>query len=130
MLLGLASMIAAVGGIGLSGTLAIGVLQRTREIGVLRAIGARSATIFNLFMLEGFLHGILAWLISIPVAYLLAEPLAKKLGQIMLELQLDFVFSTLSVGLWLAIILSIVVVASYWPARYATRIVVRDSLNY
>ncbi|MFI3219033.1 MAG: ABC transporter permease, partial [Methylococcales bacterium] len=49
MLLGLASLIASVGAIGLSGTLAISVLQRTREIGVLRAIGASSSAIFKLF---------------------------------------------------------------------------------
>jgi len=130
MLLSLASMIASVGGIGLSGTLAMGVLQRTREIGVLRAVGARSSTVFKLFMLEGFLHGLLAWIISVPLAYYLAEPLAKKLGLITLELQLDFVFSTLSVWLWLLLIIAIVVMASYWPARYATQIAVRDSLSY
>jgi len=59
MLLGLASMIAAVGAIGLSGTLAISVLQRIREIGVLRAIGASSSATFKLFMLEGLFHGLL-----------------------------------------------------------------------
>ncbi|MCX7089578.1 MAG: FtsX-like permease family protein [Methylococcales bacterium] len=65
MLLGLAGLIATVGGIGLAGTLAMGVLQRTREIGILRAIGADSRRIFSLFMLEGFFHGLLAWMISI-----------------------------------------------------------------
>jgi len=51
-LLGLSSMIAAVGGIGLSGTLAISVMRR-REIGVLKAIGAPFRAIFTLVVLEG-----------------------------------------------------------------------------
>jgi putative ABC transport system permease protein len=130
MLLGLASLIASVGAIGLSGTLAIGVLQRTREIGVLRAIGASSSAIFKLFMLEGLFHGLMAWLISIPIAYFLAEPLSRKLGEIMLGIQLDFSFSFLAVGLWLGIVTVLVLLASYLPARHATQIVVRASLNY
>jgi putative ABC transport system permease protein len=130
MLLGLASLIASVGAIGLSGTLAIGVLQRTREIGVLRAIGASSSAIFKLFMMEGFFHGLMAWLISIPIAYFSAEPLSKKLGEIMLGIQLDFSFSFIAVWLWLGIVMVLVLLASYLPARHATQIVVRASLNY
>jgi len=130
MLLGLASMIAAVGAIGLSGTLAIGVLQRTREIGVLRAIGASSSAIFKLFMLEGLFHGLLAWLLSIPLAYMLAEPLAKQLGITMLGIHLDFVFAWGSVVVWLAVILVLAVLAAYLPARKATKIAVRAGLSY
>jgi putative ABC transport system permease protein len=130
MLLGLAAMIAAVGAIGLSGTLAISVLQRTREIAVLRALGASSSAIFKLFMLEGLFHGLLSWLISIPVAYLFAAPLAKKLGNTMLGLQLDFVFSLLSVLLWLGLALLMAILAGYLPARQATRIVVKSGLSY
>ncbi|NOU13582.1 MAG: FtsX-like permease family protein [Methylococcaceae bacterium] len=130
MLLGLASLIASVGAIGLAGTLAISVLQRTREIGVCRALGASSKTIFNLFLLEGVFHGLLAWLVSIPIAYAVAEPLAHKLGEIMLGLQLDFRFSVLSVWLWLGFVLLLALLASYWPARYATRINVHTSLGH
>ncbi|MDP3877727.1 MAG: FtsX-like permease family protein [Methylobacter sp.] len=130
MLLGLAIMIAAVGAIGLSGTLAIGVLQRTREIGVLRAIGASSSAIFKLFMLEGLFHGLLAWLISIPLAFIVAEPLAKQLGLTMLGIQLDFVFSLLSVGVWLVFVLILALIAAYLPARNAAKIVVRAGLSY
>jgi putative ABC transport system permease protein len=123
-------LIAAVGAIGLSGTLAISVLQRTREIGVFRAIGASSGAVFKLFLLEGFFHGLLAWLISIPVAYALAEPLSKKLGEIMLGIQLDFTFSLTAVWIWLCLVSLLVLLASYFPARHATRIVVRSSLSY
>ncbi|MDP3334832.1 MAG: ABC transporter permease [Methylococcaceae bacterium] len=130
MLLGLASLIASVGAIGLAGTLAISVLQRTREIGVCRALGASSKTIFSLFLLEGVFHGLLAWAISIPIAYAVAEPLSQKLGEIMLGLQLDFRFSVASVWLWLALVLLLSVLASYWPARYATKINVHAGLGH
>ncbi|ESS72800.1 hypothetical protein MGMO_45c00320 [Methyloglobulus morosus KoM1] len=130
MLLGLAALIAAVGAIGLSGILAIGVLQRTREIGVLRAIGASTGAVFKLFMLEGFFHGLMAWLLSVPIAYCVAEPLSRKLGEIMLGIQLDFTFSSLAVWIWLGLVNLLVFLASYWPARHATRIVVRSSLSY
>jgi putative ABC transport system permease protein len=130
MLMGLASMIAAVGIIGLSGSLAISVLQRTREIGVFRALGASSGSIFRLFILEGFFHGLIAWLFSIPLAYVLAEPLSGKLGEIMLGIKLDFSFSMISVWVWLILVILMVLLAAYFPARKATRIAVRSSLSY
>jgi putative ABC transport system permease protein len=129
MLLGLASLIASVAGIGLSGMLAISVLQRTREIGMLRAIGASSKTIFRLFMLEGFFHGLIAWLISIPIAYLLAKPVSQKLGEVMLGIKLDFAFSSPAIWIWLGLVSLLVIIASYLPARNATQIAVRANLN-
>lgn len=129
-LLGLACMIAAVGGIGLSGVLAINVLQRTREIGVLRAIGAPSGAVFRLFLLEGMLHGIIAWSLSVPLAYLAAEPVARQLGKTMLGMALDFAFDLKAVFYWLGIILVLAFLASYWPAMKATRLTVRDSLGH
>jgi putative ABC transport system permease protein len=129
-LLGLACMIAAVGGIGLSGTLAISVLQRIREIGVLRAIGAPSKVVFRMFLMEGLLHGGLAWLISIPLAYVCAEPLAKQLGRTMLGIQLDFSFDLWAILYWLLIVLSVAWLAAFWPARRATRLTIRECLGH
>lgn len=127
-LMGLAAMIAAVGAIGLSGTLAIGVLQRTREIGVLRAIGAPGHAVFRLFLGEGLFHGAVAWLISVPLAYLAAKPVAERMGETMLGIRLDFAFDRLAVGYWLAMVLLLAALASYWPARKAARLSVRDSM--
>jgi hypothetical protein len=53
MLLALAIIVAVVGGISLMGALSIGVVERTREIGVMRAIGARTRTIMGMFVMEG-----------------------------------------------------------------------------
>lgn len=129
-LLGLASMVMVVGGIGLSGVLAISVLQRIREIGVLRAIGAPSQAIYRLFLLEGLLQGLLAWLISAPLAYFAAEPIAAELGKIMLGVRLDFAFDSTAVGYWLGIVIVLSWFASFWPARKAARLTVRDCFGH
>jgi len=127
---GLAVMIAIVGGIGLSGALAISVMQRTREIGVLFAIGASSNVIHRLFLLEGLLQGFVAWVMSIPLAYLVAEPIAKELGKTMLGVELDFTFNMNAVFYWLVIVLLLTWGASYWPARKASKLTVRECLQH
>jgi putative ABC transport system permease protein len=130
MLLGLAAMMAAVGGIGLAGALGIRVMQRRREIGVLRAIGARSRTVFGLFMLEGLLQGLLAWMVSVPIAWILSPALARQLGQTMLKLDLDYVFNQPAVLIWLGVVFAIAALASVGPALSATRLSVRECLAY
>lgn len=130
MLLALAVIVAVVGGVGLMGSLSISVVERTREIGVMRAIGARSLTIMGMFVLEGVLQGLFSWAVSVPFSMLLAGPLASALGQAMFDANLDYQYSTGAVLVWLVIIIIISVLASLLPARNATRISVRDSLAY
>jgi len=130
MLLGLAMLVATVGAIGLTGSLSIGVLERRREIGVMRAIGARSRTVLALFVLEGSLQAVLSWLIAVPVAFVVSQPLARLLGQTMMDVDLDYRFSLPAVAIWLAAVLLISALASLGPARAATRISVRQSLAY
>ena len=112
------------------GSLSISVVERTREIGVMRAIGARSLTIMGMFVLEGLLQGLFSWAVSVPFSMLLAGPLASALGQAMFDANLDYQYSTGAVLVWLVIIIIISVLASLLPARNATRISVRDSLAY
>lgn len=130
MLLSLAMLMATVGGLGLMGALGISVVERTREIGVMRAIGASSETMMRMFVIEGVLQGVLSWLISIPLAMLASQPLAQLLGQTMLGISLDFAFDYGALLLWLLIILIIATLASIIPARTAMRISVRQSLAY
>lgn len=129
-LLALAVMVAVVGGIALMGALSIGVVERTKEIGVLRAIGARSRTIMGMMVMEGVLQGLLSWLIAVPLSFLAAKPMADMLGKVMFNANLDYAYNFPAVGVWLAIILIISMVASALPARSATRVSVRQSLAY
>ncbi|MCL4296673.1 MAG: FtsX-like permease family protein [Anaerolineae bacterium] len=130
MLLALAVIVALVGGIGLMGSLSISVVERTREIGVMRAIGARSRTIMGMFIMEGTLQGLFSWALAVPLSFVLARLLGNALGQIMFDANLDYRYDLSAVLVWLVIILIISTLASLVPARSATQVSVRESLAY
>ena len=130
MFLNLALLMGAVGGIGLMGALGISVVERRREIGVLRAVGAKSPTIMGLFIMEGVLQGVISWLLSVPIAYAFAKPLTRIVGEAMIGVALDYSFANTAVFAWLVIIIVIALFASFIPARNASRISVRESLSY
>ncbi|MCK6628877.1 MAG: ABC transporter permease [Anaerolineae bacterium] len=130
MLLMLAVIVALVGGIGLMGALSISVVERTREIGVMRAIGAGSRSIMGMFVMEGVLQGLFSWAVAVPLSYLIGYPVAQQLGQTMLDIDLDYSYNYGAVLIWLGVILVIAALAAIVPARSATRISVRESLAY
>jgi putative ABC transport system permease protein len=112
------------------GALWINVIERTKEIGILRAIGAVSSKIMGMFMLEGVIQGLMSWMIAIPIAWVVTPLMANAMGQAMFQSQLDFRFNWQAVLVWLGIVLVISVLASVIPAHHATRINVRQSLTY
>lgn len=130
MLLSLAIIVATVGGIGLMGSLGISVVERRREIGVMRAIGARGRSVEGVFIMEGLFQGLISFFFAVPLAYLLARPLANELGRVMIGIDLDFAFNYPAVALWLVIALLISFLVSLIPARSATKVNVRESLSY
>ncbi len=130
MLLALAVIVALVGGIALMGVLSISVVERTKEIGVLRAVGARSRTVIGIFVMEGTLQGLASWALSVFVSLLLSRPMAEALGCVMLKMPLSYQYNTSAVVVWLVVILAISTLASLMPARRAGRISVRESLAY
>jgi putative ABC transport system permease protein len=130
VLLGImAIVIAAVGSIALSGALSLSVMERRREIGVMRAIGASSWAIFRLFIGEGILLGWLSWLIAVPLAIPAGRIMVQALGE---AFQIDMIYQYTPMGmiLWFFIITILSILASWLPARGATRISVRESLAY
>ena len=77
----MAVLLGFVGGLGLTGTMTINVVERSREIGVLRAVGASDRSVLLIFLAEGILIGALSWalgvLVSIPVSKLLSDALGN-----------------------------------------------------
>jgi putative ABC transport system permease protein len=129
LLILMAVIVAAVGGIALSGVLSIGVLERRREIGVLRAIGATPRTILSQFVAEGLMMGWLSWLIALALSYPAGSALVLLLSG---ALQLGFVYqyAPLGVALWLLLATIIGVFASWSPAQGAINMSVQESLAY
>ncbi|MFN2175228.1 MAG: ABC transporter permease [Anaerolineales bacterium] len=125
----MAVVIGAVGSIALSGALSLSVLERRREIGVMRAIGASSLTIFRLFIGEGLILGWLSWLIALPLSIPAGRIMVQAIGN---AFELDFSYNQTLTGaiMWLVIISILSILASWLPARGATKISVRESLAY
>ena len=130
LLLAMAVLVATVGSIGLMSAMSINVVERTREIGVMRAIGATAATIVGVFVVEGVLVGVLSWLLAVPLSAPGAYALSSVVGQAIVQIPLDFAYSTTGALLWLLIVVLLSALASLAPALRATRVSVRESLSY
>ena len=126
----MAVVIALVGGVGLSGVLSLSVLERRREIGVMRAIGASSWQVIRLFIGEGILLGWLSWVIAIPLSIPAAWFLATRGLSFALNSSLVYRFTFSGPLVWLAIITVLAIIASALPARGASKVSVRESLSY
>jgi putative ABC transport system permease protein len=129
-LLMMAVLIALVGALGLAGTMSINVLERTREIGVMRAVGATGAAIRGIVIGEGALIGMLSWLVGLLLALPMSRFLSNAVGMAFLRQPLSYQFSILGAVVWLGAVLLLAAIASLWPARNASRLSVREVLAY
>lgn len=130
LLLIMAFLLAVIGGLGLMGTMSINVLERTREIGVMRAIGASNRSVRRIFIVEGIIIGVISWLIGALAAYPVSKLLSELIGQQLLNAPLVFKFSTTGALIWLGLVIVLAAVASFLPAWNASRITVREVLAY
>jgi putative ABC transport system permease protein len=130
ILLIMSLLAAGVGGIGLMSTMSINVVERRREIGVMRATGATSAAVAAIFVAEGLVVGVLSWLLAVPISYPGAQLFSALVGKAMLRFPFEFTYSLSGVGLWLAVVIVVSVLASLWPALRATQVSVREALAY
>jgi putative ABC transport system permease protein len=126
----MAMLLAVVGGLGLMGTMSINVLERRREIGVMRAIGASSRSLLGIVLVEGMVIGALSWAVGVLLALPLSKAMSDAVGAGFIQAELSYRFSTGGALLWLGVVLLIAAVASLLPARSAARITVREVLAY
>jgi putative ABC transport system permease protein len=129
-LLVMALLIAAVGGMGLMGTMSINVLERTREIGVMRAIGAATGSIMQIVLVEGVLIGLISWTQGVLLGSPIGRLMSDQIGLAFVDSPLEFRYSVEGALLWLAAALLISAVASFWPAHNAASLSVREVLAY
>lgn len=119
-----------VGGIGIMNTMFTAVLERTKDIGTMKAVGAKNSTIFKLFFIESGLIGLVGGLIGVilgtAAAYGLSAAAAAALG-------IDMIQAHVSLGLILgALAFSFVVgtIAGVVPAQNASKLNPVDALAY
>jgi putative ABC transport system permease protein len=129
-LLIMAVLTAIVGVMGLTGTMGMNVLERTREIGIMRAIGADDRAVMRTVIAEGVFIGMisfgLAIVVSIPLTYLLSTIVSVAIFQT----PIDVVFTFTGYAIWLGVVLALSALASVLPARNAARLTIREVLAY
>jgi putative ABC transport system permease protein len=129
-LLVMAALLAVVGALGLAGAMSINVLERTREIGVMRAVGATGRAVRGIVIGEGALIGVLSWSIGLVLAVPISRLLSNVVGVGFLRTPLSYEFSVQGALIWLVAVLALSAAASLWPARNASRLSVREVLAY
>lgn len=129
-LLIMAILTAIVGSMGLTGTMGMNVLERTREIGIMRAIGADDRAVMRTVIAEGVVIG----MISFGLAILLSVPFTYGLSYIVslavFQTPIPVVFTYMGYAIWLGLVLTLSVLASILPARNAAQLTIREVLAY
>ncbi|RIK20360.1 MAG: hypothetical protein DCC51_07560 [Anaerolineae bacterium] len=130
LLMSLAGMTALVGGLGLANTMAINVLERSREIGILRSMGAERRLLRSLVLAEGLAVALISAVLAVVLALPLTAALDRVMGNSLLGSPLAFAFSPAAALGWLGLVLVIGLVACWVPAEAAARMTIRAALAY
>jgi putative ABC transport system permease protein len=130
LLMVMAALLAVVGGLGLGATMGLNVLDRTREIGVLRAIGASNGSMWGIILAEGLVIGLLSWILGTLLAVPIGRLLSGGVGLAFFGMWIEYAFSYWGIALWLIVAALVSALASLLPARRASRISVREALAY
>jgi putative ABC transport system permease protein len=126
----MAILTAFVGSIGLTGTMGMNVLERTREIGVMRAIGAIDLEIIKSVVIEGVMIGWITWVLAIGLSFPISELLLKIISDSMMGSAMDLTFTPEGVFIWLGVVTLLSIGASILPARNAARLTINEVLAY
>lgn len=129
-LLFLSLLTALVGSIGLTGTMSLNVMERTREVGVLRAIGASDRILMRMVLLEGAVIGLVSWVLASLAALPISKLMSDAISQALFGGPANFGYTPLGFMVWLAAVVLLSILASVMPARNATRLTIREVLAY
>jgi len=126
----ISGIIAAVGGLGLATTMSLNVMERRREMGVLRAIGASPSVVMGIIVFEGVVIGVMSWILAALAAWPLSRVAGNFLTFLIFKSRLDSVFQFQGLWIWLAFSVLSAGAASILPARSAAKLTVREALAY
>lgn len=122
-------VIVAISMVGLANAITTNVLERTREIGVLRSIGARAGDVRRIFTTEGMALALAGWIVGIPLGYGLARSLVWLVWEFV-EVRLPVVFPPWNVLIALGGTVTLALVVLHFPVRRAVRFRPGDALRH
>ena len=123
LLAGIAGVSLVVGGIGIMNIMLVSVTERTREIGVRKALGATKRAIMSQFLVEGFSLCLLGGVLGVAMGYAATEIARWRFGW-------DMLVAPESVVLALGVSAGIGLFFGIWPARRASILDPIDALRY
>lgn len=128
----LSFLVLVVSALGMASATGIKVQERTREIGVMRAIGATPQAIFRLFVAEGMIVSAASILLGLLLAWPLGGAAAVFFGRLMLGESAALRLSFSGAGIAIVLVTTLVFgwIASRVPARRAIQVSTRDALAY
>ena len=130
ILTAIAAISLLVGGIGIMNIMMVSVTERTREIGIRKALGAQESTILGLFVTEAAATSALGGVLGIGLGYLLSAAANRILPMILTDMTLTVSPSLGSVVVAFSISVGIGVLFGYLPARRAARLNPIEALRY
>ena len=132
VLTAIAAISLLVGGIGIMNIMMVSVTERTREIGIRKALGAKERTILGLFVTEAATTSALGGVLGIGLGYLISAVVNQILPMLMASsgMEMNVAPSIDSVAVAFGISVGIGVLFGYLPARRAARLNPIDALRY
>jgi putative ABC transport system permease protein len=129
-LLFMAVLAAVVGSIGLAGTMSINVMERTREIGIMRAIGSSNGILMVMVMIEGYLIGMISWVVGSLLAFPISNLMSNAISVALFDASTTITYTPTGFAIWFVVVSLLSIGASVLPARRASRLTIREVLAY
>lgn len=134
LLLGLGAIALTVAALGIINTMLMSILERTREIGIMKVIGASNTDVTRIFLMEALAIGVLGGIGGVSVGYVLAH-LIDILARMYVAQQGGVVGSIVVTPLWLVVFaivfaMCIGLIAGVYPARKAAKLSPVEALRH
>ncbi len=126
----MAILLSIVGGVGLMGIMELNVMERSRELGVMRSIGGTGGRLLMIVLIEGLFIGGLSWLLGCLLAIPISKYLDDAVGMVMIQGPLKYNYSCWGAGLWLTLVLILSTMSCAIPALRAYHLTIREALAY